>query len=118
MHPSKLIDQQIADLPGWRGQVITHLRKLIHQADPDIVEEWKWSTGTWSHNGPVCAVCAFKDHVKINFFKGATLPDPHKLLNAGLEAKHTRAIDFTENDKIDDPSLIVLIQSAVGLNTS
>ena len=94
MNASELIDKQIADLAGWRGDCCTRLRNLIHQADPDIVEEWKWNTAVWSHKGLVCAVGPFKDHVKLNFFRGAALPDPQGLFNAGLDAKATRAIDF------------------------
>lgn len=116
MNPSKLIDKQITDLADWRGQMLSRLRKLIHEADPDITEEWKWGTAVWSHKGLVVAVGAFKDHLKINFFKGATLPDPHGLFNAGLEAKLTRAIDFREGDKIDVSALKDLIRAAADYN--
>ena len=116
MKPSELIDQQIADLPDWRGQMFARLRKLIHQADPNLTEEWKWNTGVWTYNGLVCAVSAFKDHVKINFFKGASLPDPHGLFNSGLEAKTSRSIDFYEGDNIDEPALKDLIRAAVAHN--
>ncbi len=77
MNASELIDKQIADAPGWRGAVTARLRELIHEADADITEEWKWNTGVWSHGGAVCSMAPFKDHVKLNFFKGAALPDPH-----------------------------------------
>ncbi|MGH7456243.1 MAG: DUF1801 domain-containing protein [bacterium] len=116
MNPSKLIDKQIKDLADWRGQTLARLRKLIHEVDPDITEEWKWGTAVWSHNGMVCAGGAFKDHLKINFFQGAALADPHKLFNAGLEAKKTRAIDFHESDKIDEPAVKDLIRAAIAHN--
>ena len=118
MNPSELITQQIADLPDWRGQLFARLRQLILEAAPDIKEEWKWDTAVWSHKGLVCAVGAFKDHLKVNFFKGASLPDPHGLFNAGLEAKATRAIDFHEGDDIDEPALQELIRAAVTYNST
>jgi len=116
MDSSKLIDKQIAELKDWRGQVMVTLRKIIHDADPGITEEWKWNTAVWSHDGLVVAVGAFKGNVKMNFFQGASLPDPHKLFNAGLEAKKTRAIDFHEGDKINGPALKDLIRVAVAQN--
>ncbi|MGH7412321.1 MAG: DUF1801 domain-containing protein, partial [Candidatus Methylomirabilis sp.] len=112
----QLIDKQIKGLADWRGQIMSRLRKLIHEADPDITEEWKWNTAVWSHNGMICAGGAFKDHVKINFFQGAALADPHGLFNAGLEAKKTRAIDFHEGDKVDAKALKDLIRLAVAHN--
>jgi hypothetical protein len=93
MNASELIDKRIAELSDWRGQRIAHIRQLVREAAPDIVEEWKWDTPVWSHHGNVLAVGAFQDHVKINFFHGALLEDRH-LFNAGLEAKATRAIDI------------------------
>jgi hypothetical protein len=117
MNASKLIDKQIADLPDWRGKLIARLRKIILKADPDIVEEWKWDTAVWSHGGLVCAAGAFKDHVKLNFFKGASLKDPKKLFNAGLDAKTTRAIDFREGDAVNEPALRELIRDAGAFNT-
>ena len=116
MNTSKLIDQRIAELADWRGKTMAKLRKIIHDADPEITEEWKWNTAVWSHNGLVVAVGAFKGNVKMNFFQGAGLPDPHKLFNAGLEAKKTRAIDFHEGDKINEPALKDLIRAAVAQN--
>ena len=116
MNASKLIDKQIADLVDWRGKVFARLRKLINAADPDIIEDWKWNTAVWNHDGMVCAVGSFKDHVKVNFFKGAFLEDPQGLFNAGLEAKATRAIDFHEGDKIDEPALKNLVRAAVAYN--
>ena len=116
MNASKLIDKQIADLGDWRGKVFAKLRKLINAADPDTIEDWKWNTAVWNHDGMVCAVGGFKDHVKMNFFKGASLEDPQGLFNAGLEAKATRAIDFHEGDKIDEPALKNLVRAAVAYN--
>ena len=114
--PSQRITNQIADLADWRGQRLARLRELMHEAAPDITEEWKWETAVWSQKGSVAAGAAFKDHVKLNFFKGASLPDPQGLFNAGLEAKATRAIDFAENDVIPEAALKELIQAAVAYN--
>jgi hypothetical protein len=116
MKPSELIDKQIADLADWRGKMLGRIRKIVHHADPDIVEEWKWGTGVFSHNGMVCALAPFADHVKLNFFNGASLQDPHRLFNAGLEAKATRSIDFHKTDKIREPALKDLIHAAVAYN--
>jgi hypothetical protein len=118
MKPSEQIDEQIADLADWRGVLFARLRDLIRASDPDITEEWKWSTAVWAHHGMVCAVGAFKDHLKINFFKGASLSDPHALFNAGLTAKATRAIDFYEGDPVDEPALKELVRAAVAYNSS
>jgi hypothetical protein len=115
---SELIDKQVAELDDWRGEMFVKLRKLIHEADPDITEEWKWGTGVWTHKGMVCAVGAFADHLKINFFQGAALADPDGLFNAGLDAKKTRAIDFHQGDKINQKGLKDLIRAAVALNLS
>ena len=113
MNPSERIDQQITELADWRGQMIARLRKLILEADPDISEEWKWNTPVWSHQGLVCAVGAFKETVKMNFFQGAFLEDRHRLFNAGLDAKKMRSIDFREGDEVDEPALKDLIRTAV-----
>ncbi len=115
---SQLITKQIAGLGDWRGKMLARLRKLILEADPDIAEEWKWGTAVWTHNGLVCSAGAFKDHVKVNFFKGASLKDPKRLFNAGLDAKATRAIDFSEGDEIDTTALKDLIRAAVAHNLS
>jgi len=115
---SQLITKQIAELGDWRGKLLARLRKLILDAAPDVTEEWKWGTAVWTRNGLVCAAGAFKDHVKLNFFKGASLIDPKRLFNAGLDAKATRAIDFTEGDKIDESALKALIRAAVEYNLS
>ncbi len=117
MNPSQLIDQQIASLKDWRGQMLARLRQIVHEADPEIIEEWKWDTPVFTHQGLVCALGSFKDHVKLNFFKGASLEDPQKIINSGLESKAHRAIDFSEGDKINEPALQDLIREAVALNS-
>jgi hypothetical protein len=116
MNASEQIDKQISELDDWRGKTISRLRKIVHDADPDIVEEWKWGTAVFSDGGMVCGLGVFKDHVKVNFFKGASLEDKKKLFNAGLEAKATRAIDISEKDKINEPALKELIRAAVAIN--
>src|SRR5262245_23961274 len=118
LSPSQLITKQIAELDDWRGAIYARLRKVILGAAPGITEEWKWGTAVWSHNGLVCSVGAFKDHVKLNFFKGASLNDPKRLFNAGLDAKATRAIDFSEGDKIDASALKALIRAALEYNST
>jgi hypothetical protein len=116
--PSEHIDQAIQELSDWRGELIARLRRLIQDAVPEITEEWKWDTPVWSFKGNVVAAGAFKDHVKLNFFKGASLDDPKGLFNAGLDAKATRAIDFAEGDAIDEAALKDLVRAAVAYNTS
>ena len=116
--PSEHIDKAIKDLPDWRGELIARVRRLIQDAVPEITEEWKWDTPVWSFKGNVVAAGAFKDHVKLNFFKGASLDDPKGLFNAGLDAKATRAIDFGEGDAIDEAALKDLIRAAVAQNAS
>jgi hypothetical protein len=118
MNPSQQITNHIAELADWRGQLLARLRKLILEADPTITEEWKWDTPVWSHKGNVVAIGAFKDHVKLNFFKGASLNDPHGLFNAGLEAKASRAIDLHEGDDINESALQDLVRAAVAHNLS
>jgi hypothetical protein len=118
MTPSQHITQQIAELSDWRGKLLAGLRKLIVAAAPDITEEWKWDTAVWTQNGLVCSAGVFKDHVKLNFFKGASLKDPKHLFNAGLDAKATRAIDFSEGDDVDVPALKDLVRAAVAYNLS
>jgi hypothetical protein len=114
--PSEQIDQQIAALPDWRGGRMRELRRLINEADPNLKEDWKWGTPVWTHNGNVISLGAFKEHVKINFFKGASLEDPAGLFNGGLDAKVTRSIDLSENDSIDEEALQGLIRAAVNQN--
>ena len=116
--PSQHIDRRIEELGDWRGKLLARLRKIIRKAAPELVEEWKWDTPVWSHNGNVVAAGAFQDHLKLNFFKGAQLEDPHGLFNAGLDAKATRAIDLYEGDKVDEAALRDLIRAAVTLNGS
>jgi hypothetical protein len=118
LSPSQLITNQFEGLGDWRGGLLIQLRGLIHDADPEITEEWKWDSAVWTHKGMVCSAGPFKDHVKLNFFKGASLDDPKGLFNAGLEAKATRAIDFSQGDSIDDPGVKELIRSAVAFNLS
>jgi len=116
MNASELIDKRIAELGDWRGELIARLRALIRAAEPEIVEEWKWDSPVWSREGLVCAAGAFKGAVKLNFFKGASLPDPDKLFNAGLDAKATRAIDFHRDDRVDEAALRRLVEAAVAHN--
>ena len=117
-NPSQIITQYIAELGGWRGELLARLRRLILDADPDLIEEWKWDTPVWARNGNVLAAAAFKDHVKLNFFKGASLSDPAGLFNAGLEAKATRAIDLQEGEAVNETALQDLIRAAVAQNLS
>jgi hypothetical protein len=118
MNASERISNHINELADWRGKTLARLRKLILDAAPGIVEEWKWNTPVWSHNGNVVAVGAFQNHVKVNFFKGASLNDPHGLFNAGLEARTTRAIDIYEGDVINEAALKDLIRAATALNSA
>jgi len=116
MNGSERITDYIDKLADWRGKTLARLRKLINEAAPGLVEEWKWNTPVWSHNGNVVAVGAFQDHVKVNFFRGAQLRDTQGLFNAGLDAKATRAIDIHEGDVIDEAALKDLIRAAIALN--
>jgi hypothetical protein len=116
MTPSELISKQISSLTDWRGKLIAQLRKLIIEVDPDIVEEWKWCTPVWTKGGMICSGGAFKDHVKLNFFKGAFLEDAQKQFNAGLEAKESRGIDFYEGGRINEAALKELVRSAIAFN--
>ena len=116
MNATEQIDSFIAGLGDWRRDLIARLRNLTKETDPELTEEWKWSTPVFSNGGSVCALGAFKEHVKINFFKGASLPDPHGLLNAGLDAKTSRGIDIREGENIDETALQEMIRAAVALN--
>ena len=116
--PSQHIDNYIKGLSDWRGKMIVRLRKLILEAEPNLAEEWKWDTPVWSHKGNVVAAGVFKEHVKLNFFKGASLEDPQGLFNAGLDAKATRAIDIAEGEEIDEAALKDLVRTAVAYNAS
>ena len=117
--PSKLIDARIKELSDWRGKTLAWIRILIKQADPDVVEEWKWrGVPVWSHAGMICTGETYKNVVKMTFAKGASLADPSGLFNSSLEGNTRRAIDFHEGDKIDEEALKALIRAAVALNTS
>jgi hypothetical protein len=122
--PSQLTDARIKELKDWRGETLAKVRKLIHEADPEIVEEWKWvkatnpGTPVWSHGGIVCTGETYKSVVKMTFAKGASLDDPSGLFNSSLEGNARRAIDFHEGDKINEKALKALIRAAVALNLS
>ena len=116
--PSKLIDARIEELGDWRGKTLSRLRTLIKQADPDVVEEWKWSVPVWSHDGIICTGETYKKAVKLTFAKGASLKDPSRLFNSSLEGNTRRAIDVHEGEKIDEEALKALVRAAVTLNVS
>ncbi|MGA9048225.1 MAG: DUF1801 domain-containing protein [Dehalococcoidia bacterium] len=117
MQPSELIDGLVANLTDWRGTTFANIRRIIHGADPEIVEEWKWmGTPVWSHDGIVCIANAFKDKVKLTFYQGAHLADPDKLFNNGMEGKQWRSVDIYKDDKIKESSLKTLIIAAVDHN--
>ena len=117
--PSRLIDERISELGDWRGLMLSRLRALIKQADPDVVEEWKWrGVPVWSHDGIICTGETYKKVVKMTFAKGAALEDPSGLFNSSLDGNTRRAIDFHEGDKIDEKALKALVRAAVTLNTS
>ena len=116
---SRLIDARIKELGDWRGEMLSRLRALIKQADPKVVEEWKWrGTPVWSHDGLICTGETYKNVVKMTFSRGASLDDPSGLFNSSLEGRARRAIDFREGDKVDEKALKTLIRAAVALNTS
>ncbi|QWP78326.1 DUF1801 domain-containing protein [Lysobacter sp. K5869] len=116
---SKLIDERIQELGDWRGETLAKVRKLIHEADPEVVEEWKWrGVPTWSHAGILCTGETYKSAVKLTFAKGASLPDPKGLFNSSLDGNTRRAIDLHEGDTLDGKALQALIRAAVALNTS
>ena len=117
--PSRLIDGRIKELSDWRSETLARVRTLIKQADPDVVEEWKWrGVPVWEHDGIICTGETYKAVVKLTFAKGASLEDPAGLFNASLEGNTRRAIDIREGDKIDEKALKTLIRAAVALNTS
>jgi hypothetical protein len=122
--PSQLIDARVKELSDWRSETLARIRNLIKQADPEVVEEWKWvkptnpGTPVWSHAGMICTGETYKDVVKMTFAKGASLEDPSGLFNSSLEGNTRRAIDFHEGDTIDEKALKALIRAAVALNTS
>ena len=115
---SALIDERIRELADWRGEILAHVRKIIRQADPEVIEEWKWGLPVWSHAGIICTGETYKQVVKLTFAKGASLDDPSKLFNASLEGNTRRAIDIREGGLIDEKALKALIQAAIELNTS
>ena len=116
--PSQLIDARIKELDDWRGKVLSRLRTLMKQADPGVVEEWKWSVPVWSHDGLICTGETYKNAVKMTFAKGAALKDPARLFNSSLEGNTRRAIDFREGEKINEEALKTLVRAAVTLNKS
>jgi hypothetical protein len=122
--PSQRVDAKIKELNDWRGETLARMRMLIKQADPEVVEEWKWvkptnpGTPVWSHDGIICTGETYKSVVKLTFAKGASLPDPARLFNASLEGNTRRAIDIHEGDEIDAGAFQALIRAAVALNTS
>jgi hypothetical protein len=117
--PSQLIDARIKELGDWRGETLAHIRKLINEAIPDVVEEWKWrGVPVWYHAGMICTGETYKDKVKVTFAKGAALDDPSALFNSSLDGNTRRAIDFHEDDSIDGEAFTALIRAAVVLNTA
>ena len=117
--PSRLIDARIKELDDWRGKTLSHVRALIKQADPEVVEEWKWrGVPVWSHDGLICTGETYKSVVKLTFAKGASLKDPSGLFNSSLEGNTRRAIDFHEGDEIDEDAFKTLIRAAAALNRS
>lgn len=116
--PSQLIDARIAELGDWRGETLARVRALIKQADPEMVEEWKWRNPVWSHDGILCTGETYKDKVKMTFAKGASLDDPAGLFNSSLGGNTRRAIDIQEDEEIDEAALKDLVREAVELNTS
>ncbi len=116
---SQMIDERIKELGDWRGKMLSRLRALIRQADPEVVEEWKWrGVPVWSHHGLICTGETYKNVVKMTFAKGAALDDPARLFNSSLDGNTRRAIDFHEGDKIDEEALKALVRAAVMLNAS
>jgi hypothetical protein len=118
MNVNKLFEQRIQELGDWRGEMLTQLRKIVEKAAPDAELTWKWGSPVWVQNGLLLSLGSFSDHVKIHFFKGALIPDPNNLFNAGLEAKLTRGVDVFKNDTKDEKSLIALIKRAVNSNAA
>ncbi len=114
--PAKMIDARIAELGDWRGEVLAKLRQLIHEADPGVVEEWKWNVPVWSHDGILCTGETYKRAVKLTFARGASLEDPKRLFTSSLEGKVRRAMDVTEGAKIDAPAFKKLVRAAVAAN--
>ncbi|HWO83983.1 MAG TPA: DUF1801 domain-containing protein [Solirubrobacterales bacterium] len=116
--PSQLIDERIAELGDWRGETLARVRGLIKEADPDVLEEWKWRNPVWSHDGIICTGESYKDKVKLTFAKGASLEDPSGLFNSSLGGNTRRALDIHEDEGVDGEALKALIREAAALNTS
>ena len=117
--PSELIDGRIKELGDWRGDMLARLRALIHQADPDVIETWKWrGVPVWEHDGMICTGETYKSIVKLTFAKGAALPDPARLFNSSLDGNTRRAIDFQKGEEVNEEALKALVRAAVALNTS
>ncbi|MER8390162.1 DUF1801 domain-containing protein [Mesorhizobium sp. M0166] len=117
--PSQLIDARISELGDWRGKTLSHVRALVKQADPEVIEEWKWrGVPVWSHAGIICTGETYKNVVKVTFAKGASLPDPSGLFNSSLEGNTRRAIDIREGEDIDENAFKALIRAAAALNTA
>ena len=115
---SELIDKRITDLGDWRGKALARMRKLIREADPDVVEEWKWGGPVWSHDGIICTGESYKDKIKLTFAKGASLKDPAAVFNSSLEGNARRALDIFEGDEVDATAFKAIIRGAVALNSS
>ena len=116
--PSRLIDARIKELSDRRGKTLARIRALVRQADPDVVEEWKWSVPVWSHDGIICTGEAYKSTVKLTFAKGASVEDPSRLFNSSLEGNTRRAIDIREGDAVDEEGFKALVRAAVALNSA
>jgi hypothetical protein len=117
--PAQLIDERIEELGDWRGEMLARIRRVIKEAEPDVVEEWKWrGVPTWYHGGMICTGETYKNQVKVTFAKGASLEDPAGIFNSSLEGNVRRAIDFHEGDEIDEKALKALVRAAVDLNTT
>src|SRR5258708_1283179 len=114
--PSRMIDERIEELDDWRGKMLSRLRTLIKQADPDVVEEWKWGVPVWSHDGIICTGESYKNHVKLTFAQGASLKDPARLFNSSLDGNVRRAIDIHEGEKVDGSAFKALVRQAVARN--
>lgn len=117
--PSELIDERIRELGDWRGEMLARLRAVVHRADPEVVEAWKWrGVPTWEHDGIICTGETYREHVKMTFAKGASLEDPAGLFNSSMDGNVRRAIDLHEGDPVDEEALVTLIRAAVDLNAS
>ena len=116
--PAQLIDARIRELDDWRGEMLSRLRALVKEADPEVVEEWKWGVPVWSHDGIICTGETYKNVVKLTFAKGAGLKDPSGIFNSSLEGNTRRAIDFHEGEKIDEKAFKTLVRAAIALNRS